>query len=62
MAAGHEGVGKGGQVEIAPGIFGDMEELKSAVEAAEVTGAKAIFFPQAEAIVSFITPDGEKVE
>lgn len=62
MAAGHEGVGRGNQVEIAPGVFGDIEELKRSVEAAEATGAKAIFFPEAEAKVSFTTPDGKRVE
>jgi hypothetical protein len=62
MAAGHEVVGRGNQVEIAPGVFGDIEELKRSVEAAEATGAKAIFFPEAEARVSFTMPNGERVE
>lgn len=62
MAAGHEGTCLDNQVEIAPGVFGDIEELKRSVEAAEATGARAIFFPEAEARVSFTTPDGERVE
>lgn len=63
MAAGHEGIGRGGsQIEIAPGVFGDIEELKRSVEAAEAMGARAIFFPEAEAKVSFTMPNGERVE
>lgn len=63
MATGHEGVGLArSQIEVAPGVFGDIEELKRSVEAAEATGARAIFFPEAEAKVSFTTPDGERVE
>jgi hypothetical protein len=62
MAAGYEGICQGSQIEIAPGVSGDIEELKRAVKEAEAKGARAIFFPQAEAKVSFTTPDGERVE
>lgn len=63
MVAGQERIGRGGsQIEIAPGVFGDIKELKRSVKAAEATGARAIFFPEAEARVSFTTPDGERVE
>lgn len=43
MAAGQEGVGRGGsQIEIAPGVFGNAEEIGEAVRNAEAMGIAGI--------------------
>lgn len=42
MTADQEGVGRGNQIEIAPGVFGDIEELGEAVRKAEATGITGV--------------------